>query len=717
MRYFGRVLRLVWPHRKYLFIAVVAMIGVAISLTASLFSLYPILTVIIGQESIPEFVDRLYVQDRLGADLAVRDTQGLDIAKMVGERAAKVVKVKPGRPLMEAGVQPDDYLNGLAEAPTVRGRDLIRRLAETPTEEQVRLLVWTPGTSASRPVSVALREAAIQYQWLRWGLAKFNFADRAEQTLEARMADRRRILAIILLVFFGIQLLGNLCRFVGEYYGAVVGGRTMIDLRRMMYAKAMTLPVGFFQTRGISDTMSRFTQDTQDVLRALNTVFGKVLREPLKAIGALGVAVVLEPRLTLMLIVIAPIAVLLFRQFGKRIRRANEKMLAGYGMLISALKSTLLGIRVVKAYTMEHQERKRYFKVERHILKNQLRIEKVNATSSPALEVLGIGAGCIAVYIVMLMIMRGSVRQEELFTLLVALGIVLDSGRKMSNVYTQLQRANAGAKRIFELIDQPSEFDLASGTEEAFPPKRRILFQDLVFRYDGSEHAALDGVTLEVPSGSVVAVVGPNGSGKTTLVSMLLRFYEPKSGQVLWDDEKLENFALRSLRRHISYVSQETVIFADTIANNIAYGRPGALREDVMAAARQAPADEFIERLARKDDTVVGEHGATLSGGERQRLAIARAILRDAPVLIFDEATSQIDAESEKKIQDAIDHFMPGRTALVIAHRFSTIKHADMIVVMDRGKIVSSGTHQELIEASPLYQQLYQTQLHGLQEQ
>ena len=347
-------------------------------------------------------------------------------------------------------------------------------------------------------------------------------------------------------------------------------------------------------------------------------------------------------------------------------------------------------------------------------MKNGLRIEWVNALSSPSLETLGVGAACVAVYLVTGMVLRGTQEQEKLFTLLMVAVVMLDSIRKLSNVYTQLQKANAGAKRIFDLVDTPTEFERGEGRVKAFAPREKIAFRNVRFRYRNSDQAALDGVDLEVPRGSVVAIVGPNGSGKTTLVSLLMRLYDPQEGHVLWDDVDIRDFRLRSLRRQISYVSQETIIFADTIASNIAYGNARATRAQIERAARQAHADEFIERLPQGYDSVVGEQGATLSGGERQRLAIARAILRDAAVLIFDEATSQIDAESEAKIHDAIERFMPGRTALVIAHRFSTIKNADTIVVMDRGKIISTGTHQELITASPLYQNLYQTQLYGL---
>lgn len=524
------------------------------------------------------------------------------------------------------------------------------------------------------------------------------------------------MLAYILGVLLIASVIGNFCRFVGEYYGSVVGARTLLDLRRLMYAKALTLPMTTYLTRGVSDTMSRFVQDTQDVLSTLRVLFSKVLREPLKAVAAFLIALSLAPRLTLVLVVGSLIAAVVFREFGRLTRRANKRRLMGYARLLCALESTLTGLRVVKAYTMENRERKRYFRVERDILRHQLRIDMIRSLSSPTLEVLAIAAVFVGILWVMPQFMEGEQSSADMGTLLVALVAMADPMRKLSNTYNSLQRANAGAKRIFELIDTPTEFERRQGPRTAGRPSEGIVFRDVTFTYPGSDHPAVKGVDLNVAAGTVVAIVGPNGCGKTTLVSLLMRLFDPQEGQILWDGVDVGEFRLRSLRQQMSYVSQETVIFADTIRNNIAYGNSRASDEQIVHASTQAHAHEFIERLPQGYDTIVGEHGVTLSGGERQRLAISRAILRDAPVLIFDEATSQIDAESEQKIQDAIDHFMPGRTAMVIAHRFSTIAKANLIVVMDRGQIIGAGNHKELMGSSGLYRTLYQTQLHGLEQ-
>ena len=362
MKHFARVVRLVWPHRRFLIVTVLGMIGVALCLTASILSLYPILKVIIGKESIPDFVDRVCAQDRLGAEMFVQDTDRLTIKEYVGSRALRIVKLGEDQPLYRAGVRPFDYVTGV-NGEVLHGREVIERLLTIPDGEPVRLSVWTPGTTESWQVTTTLKLVGSGPKLLRWITSKWKLPSGSEEVSPGEwMHQRMQILAVVLMVFFGLQLTGSICRIVGEYYGAVVGARTLMDLRRLMYARTLMLPVEFFQVEGVSGTMGRFVQDTQDVLRAMNTLFGKVLLEPMKMAGALGVALWLEPRLTLILMGISPIVILMFRQFGRRVRRANEKMLAGYGRLIEALKSTLLGIRVVKAYTMEHRERKRYFR-------------------------------------------------------------------------------------------------------------------------------------------------------------------------------------------------------------------------------------------------------------------------------------------------------------------------------------------------------------------
>jgi ABC-type multidrug transport system fused ATPase/permease subunit len=714
MKYFWRILKQVWPHRKYVLIAALSMIGVAMAYTFSIATLYPILQMLLKKETVNNMATLYVVQQRLNVDISSNDIESPAMEKVLGRKGMMFTLVKEKSSLYAHKVHIGDYIAGTDIAPGAKSWKMIDALARYPDKGKINIQIYSAGD---------LRNLEVEYKKPKWYnryLLKvagyFKPANENADEVTGATDSRMRMLMYILGIMIALSIFGNIFRFIGEYYGSIIGARVLIDLRRKMYAKVMMLPMSFFVTRGVSDTMSRFMQDSQDILRALRTLFGKVLREPLKAAGALIVAINLEPRLTIVIIIVAPLAGLLFRKFGKWIRKANEKLLVGYGRLIGALESTLSGIKVVKAYTMENRERLRYFRVEREILKQNLRIEKVNAMNSPILEVLGILGLSAGILWVFGEIISGRIDSSSLLVLLIAMAAIMDPVRKLSNVYTDIQKANAAGKRVFELIDMQTEFDLSNGRIPAVEPTRSIEFKDVTFCYPNSDHPAIDNINLTIEAGKIYAVVGPNGSGKTTLISLLLKLFDPQSGQVRWDGTDLKDLNIRSLRHQISYVSQDAVIFADTVWSNIAYGNCNAPMEQIVAAAERAHANEFIDRLPKKYDTILGEHGTSLSGGERQRLAIARAILRNAPVLIFDEATSQIDADSESKIQQAIDEFLPGRTALIIAHRFSTIKKADKIVVMDRGKIVACGSHQELIDASPLYQSLYQTQLKGLQQ-
>jgi ABC-type multidrug transport system fused ATPase/permease subunit len=537
-------------------------------------------------------------------------------------------------------------------------------------------------------------------------------------------------LVIILCVVLVIGILGAVCRFFGEYLISLVAGRTIVALRRRMYARVLKLPVSYFATHGISDTVSRFVQDSQDIYRGVNFVFAKTLREPLKALFVFIVAMIIDWHITLITVIAAPVGGLLIRQFGRMIRKANRRLLEGYGRMLGALEGALTGIRVVKAYTMEAYERRHLHSVDQQMLKQQLKIARVEALSSPVFETIGRIVGTLAILYIAHLMFEGSMYPAKFGTLAACMAGMFDPLRKMSSFYNRIQRANAAVDRVFEVIDLPDE---SAGLERqpALPAlTETIELRDVRYTYPGGESPALDGINLVIRRGERVAFVGPNGSGKTTLLSLLMRFFEPDTGAVLFDGRDVREHSITSLRKQMSLITQDTVIFADTLANNIAYGDERLLRRIVLRrrhpqreysldsdeqriidAAKAAYADEFIREKPDGYDTPVGEHGATLSGGQKQRIAIARAILRNAPIFIFDEATSQIDTESEQKIHDAVEKFLEDRTALIIAHRMSTIRQADRIVVMDRGRIVDTGRHEELIKRCELYQTLCGTQL------
>jgi len=328
----------------------------------------------------------------------------------------------------------------------------------------------------------------------------------------------------------------------------------------------------------------------------------------------------------------------------------------------------------------------------------------------PVMEVLGMAAGSAALIFGAYWVTAGQMDGTEFFGLLILLGVAAESVRKTSDIWNKIQEANAAGERVFAVIDAPVERE-RPGAVELPPLKQEIEFKDVVFTYPGAYEPVLKGINLVVPAGHNIAIVGPNGSGKTTLANLIPRFYDPDFGQILIDGNDIRDVTMHSLRNQIGMVTQNVVTFNTTIAGNIAYGKPNATREEIIAAARRAFAHEFISPMPKGYNTIIGEQGVGLSGGQLQRIIIARAILKNPSILIFDEATSQVDADSEAKIHKAVEEIMQDRTTFLIAHRFSTVITADVIVVMDNGQIIAQGQHDELIQTCPLYQSLYETQL------
>jgi subfamily B ATP-binding cassette protein MsbA len=380
--------------------------------------------------------------------------------------------------------------------------------------------------------------------------------------------------------------------------------------------------------------------------------------------------------------------------------------------MASVLKEAFSGIKIVKAYGQEEKEAHRFSHTNKSFRTAKIKASRTTALSSPLLEVIGVCGVAFIIWYGGGYVIAGEMQPGEFFSFLMAMFLAYAPVRKMASANASLQRALAGAERVFQVLDLDSELTKDEGKKTLPPIKKHLEFSQVSFTYEGSQEPALSNVNLTVNMGEVVAFVGASGSGKTSLVSLVPRFYRPTQGKVTIDGEDIRLVDRSSLRRQIGIVSQETVLFDDLIRNNIAYSRPDATDEQIIEAAQAAYAWEFIERLPQGLDTLVGENGLKLSGGQRQRLAIARALLRDPPILILDEATSSLDSESEKLVQRALENLVKARTTLIIAHRLSTVQHADRIVVMNRGKIEEIGTHAELIKQGGLYTRLYQTQFH-----
>jgi len=378
--------------------------------------------------------------------------------------------------------------------------------------------------------------------------------------------------------------------------------------------------------------------------------------------------------------------------------------------MLGKVHEVISAIKVVKVYNRQQYEHENFITVSRQLLKRQFRVAKLDAVTTPILEMLGMIAGAVGLIYGTQWVYENKMEPSEFFAFLIALGATSESLRKTSDVWNKIQKSNAAAERVYSVIDRQPEIE-SPGAYDIEPLRDKIEFRDVVFTYPGAEKPVLKGINLTVQAGHNVAIVGHNGSGKTTLANLIPRLYDPDSGCILIDGRDIRDATLFSLRQQIGMVTQDVVTFNDTVAANIAYGKRDATREEIIAAANRSYAHEFIELLPNGYETVIGEQGAGLSGGQLQRIIIARAILRDPAILIFDEAMSQVDADSEAKIHKAIEEIMKDRTSFIIAHRFSTVINADHIVVMEDGEIIAQGEHEELIKTCVLYQSLYETQL------
>jgi ABC-type multidrug transport system fused ATPase/permease subunit len=543
------------------------------------------------------------------------------------------------------------------------------------------------------------------------------YADLAEWVVSfiPRNETNENLLRAMILVIVGMTVITILrcwARFYQSYLAEKIVSVANTQLREDVFRHVMYMPVGFFSSRGTSDTTSRIIGDVAQSGKGIKILFGKTLREPMIAIGALTACFFISWKLTLIFMGSAPMVIGVIAILGKKMKKAMKKSLVSTAQMLGRIQEAMNALRVVKVYNRQQWEIEEYEKKNQALLKYSLRMSKIDAMTSPVMDALGMitGGAVILLGAAWVIYQYDGMQPSSFFALLAGLGIAAESVRKVSDVWNIVQQSNAAAERVFAVIDEPLEKE-ASDAFELKPLRDAITFRDVVFTYPGADRPALEGINLTVPAGQTVAVVGSNGSGKTTLVNLLPRFYDPDSGQIVIDGQDIHKATLHSLRDQISMVTQNVVTFNDTVANNIAYGKPDATREEIIAAAKRAYAHEFIATLPNGYDSLIGELSSGFSGGQFQRIVIARAILKNPRILIFDEAMSQVDAESEAKIHTALDDIMKGRTCFLIAHRFSTVISADRIVVMEKGRIVADGKHQDLIKTCQVYKNLYETQL------
>ena len=666
MKNFGRVMSLSLRYRYTFLASIICALMVGVLWGGNISAVYP-------------FVQLAFEEGSL--------QQGIDskIEKALKKSAALIGEIQESK-------------RALAQSPPEKRRQIRARLIEAESD-------------------LAAEQNAVG--WYRWA-----------RPYVARYVPRDRFKTVALLV--GVLLLGTIMKSLFVIANTVLVGRLAelgtFQLRKLFYRRTLPMDLATFSSEGTADLISRFTNDMNNVAMGLNVLFGKLVREPLKMIVCLIGAACLCWRLLLLSLVIAPLAAFLIRWLAKTLKRANRRAMEEMAELYNTLGETFQGIKVVKAFTMERQERNRFHSNSKKYYKKSMRIVRYDSLSHPITEMTGILIISLALLIGAYLVLQGkthllgirmSPRPLSFASLAMFYAFLVgaaDPARKLSDVFTQLQRAAAASDRIFAMLDRQPKIRDPERPRPLARHHKHLVFEGVDFAYLPDRSVLCD-INLRIDFGETVAIVGPSGCGKSTLANLVPRFADPDAGTIRLDGIPLGEVRLRDLRSQIGLVTQEPLLFDDTVFNNIRYGSPHATAEEVIRAAKQAHAHRFIEQeLPQGYDSPVGPMGGQLSGGQRQRIALARAILRDPAILILDEATSQIDLESEQLIQKVLDQFIRGRTAVIITHRLGTLSLADRIAVMRDGRIVDVGRHDELTSRCTFYRRLYQIQFDGLRE-
>jgi ATP-binding cassette subfamily B protein/subfamily B ATP-binding cassette protein MsbA len=664
MRNFLRVLKHSWPYRWRLAASVACALMVAALWSLNLSAIYPVLKILSTDKNLQQWVD---------AEIADQQRQLSD----------------PSRS--------EDRLDKL--------RDTQRELADKPGGE-TQLRKTTEEIAKIEGERASLNTWVYRYQWAKAKVIRHLPEDRFET-----------VVWILVVVLVGLALKG-VFEFLHETLVGSVTNRTLFDLRNRFFRRALHQDVRQLAATGTAELMARFTNDTEQVGTGLKVLFGRVVGEPLKAVACFAVACAISWQLTLVFVLLVPLTIVALVRVSRLMRRAAKSVLERMSAMYQVVRETFDGVRAVKGFTREPHQRRRFRAASREYLRKAMRVIYIDAAAGPVVEVLVAAAISLALASGTYLVVTGNthllgVRMTSqplgfatLLQLYAFLAATADPIRRLTSVYTKLQTGEAAANRVFELYDRMPAVTANPGGPRPDGVRDRVEFRNVCFSYHPGGTPTLDGVNLVVKAGETVAVVGPNGCGKTTLLGLLPRFYDPDHGAVLIDGVNLRAAHLRSLRRMIGLVTQDTLLFDGTVFENIAFGKRGATRDEVVEAAKKAHAHDFIEKLPHGYDTRVGDAGGQKSGGERQKIALARAILRDPAVLILDEFTSQIDPGSEADIHAALKEFVRGRTVFLITHKLHTLEIADRIVVMDAGAVVDVGTHAELVARCPLYQRL-----------
>jgi subfamily B ATP-binding cassette protein MsbA len=521
--------------------------------------------------------------------------------------------------------------------------------------------------------------------------------------------DKVSILHFAVVAVIVIALAGALSSYFEKYLTTSVGQWVMHDLRRVLYHHIQRLSLAYHDQKPTGDLISTVTADIDSIQDFISQALLGILVNILTLVGMLLVMFYLNWRFTLIALSVTPFLFIVVYTYTRRIKQASRALRKKEGEVVSVVAEVLNSIRVVKAFAREDYEEERFAKQSLESVEMALRARSLKAKLAPVVEVIIAVGTCFVLWYGVNLVMTNQMSTGSLLVFLFYLGKMYKPMKDLSKMTDTMSKASVGYERIHQVIETEDTVRNLPGAKKAPKLRGEIEFEHVGFGYREG-YATLTDLNFKVAPGQLAALVGPTGAGKTTIISLMGRFYDPQTGAVKIDGRDIREYKMKSLRKQMSFVLQETLLFKATIWQNIAYGKPEASREEILRAAKLANADEFISRLPEQYDTMVGEKGVTLSGGQRQRIAIARAIIRDAPILILDEPTSGLDAASEELVFDALNRLMEGKTAIVIAHRLATVRRADVIFVLERGTIVESGTHDELLAAGGLYSRLYEIQ-------
>ncbi len=741
MKNFARLARFAWPYR----LRFVASLGCAVMVAglgfANIGAVYPLLKILFYNQNCVVWLDDQIEAKKTARDVSQARLDVMDEVETLNAEKSKDAATRILRQRLDVAVAAEakaeadlneqrKRLDQIGDGPLGKGKAPANRalatqkhdldVATARREEIVRAagnLVIDPD-----PAAFSHRRAELAEDHARQ-VTYLGRYQRAKPWVDRWLPkDGFKTLLLLIAYVMGGMVIKGLFQFLQDVFVADITQLCLLDIRNLFFRRTMGLDLSAFSDQGSAELMARFTNDMDSVAQGFNTVLSKLIREPLRIVFFLGGAFLFNWRLTCLALVLVPVSAYCTARAGKMLKKAMRRSLESMSSIYKILQESFQGIKVVKAFTNERYERRRFFLETKSLYRKSVRVAKIDALSDPVLEILALSTVMIALLAGSFLVLRKTtyinigfklqlaahpMEIEDLLTLYTMLAGMADPIRKLANVHSKVQRASAASDRICHLMDRAPEVRDKKAAPRLPRHQWSIEFEGVGFSYDGRE-PVLRGLDLSVRHGETIALVGPNGCGKSTLMNLLPRFWDAQGGSIRVDGHDLRDVQIRSLRGQIGYVTQETILFEGTVADNVAYGSRNVTREQIVEAAKRSYAHSFIEALPEGYDSRIGERGMSLSGGQRQRIALARAMLRDPAILILDEATSAVDIQDEALIRKAIEEFSRGRTTFLITHSLGSLQFADRIVLMNAGRVEAVGTDSELRKTSPLYRKLHE---------